>query len=150
MVGGKCDMRKRTPKYVVSLAKDLRQKQTQAEELLWEQLRNNKLNGYKFYRQCPIGRYIADFYCAELRLVIELDGGVHDGDKQKRYDALRQKEIESRKLIVLRFRNELVLEDMGEVLKTISEYTKLENNPYVEKISRTGPYLHENEEGNHW
>ncbi|MDP3381323.1 MAG: DUF559 domain-containing protein [bacterium] len=61
------------PKYIVELSKELRQQQTEAEEILWEVLRNRKLNNLKFRRQHPFGRYIADFYCDELRIVIELD-----------------------------------------------------------------------------
>ena len=58
---------------LVELSKELRQKQTEAEEILWEILRNRKFNNLKFRRQHPIGRYIADFYCEELKIIIELD-----------------------------------------------------------------------------
>ncbi|MFC1798046.1 endonuclease domain-containing protein [Patescibacteria group bacterium] len=61
------------PRYIVELSKELRQKQTESEEILWEVLRNRKLNNLKFRRQHPFGRYIADFYCDEIKLVIELD-----------------------------------------------------------------------------
>jgi len=61
------------PRYIVELSKKLRQKQTESEEILWEVLRNRKLNNLKFRRQHPFGRYIVDFYCDEIKLVIELD-----------------------------------------------------------------------------
>jgi very-short-patch-repair endonuclease len=137
-------MRKNTPKYVISLAKDLRQRQTDAEKLIWERVRNNKLNGLKFYRQCPIGRYIADFYCVKLRLVIELDGGIHDEERQKIYDEIRQKAIESRKLIVLRIKNEVIIGNIEGVLDTILSYTKPDKNPYTVKRKNNAPYLQEN------
>jgi len=61
------------PKYIVALSKELRQKQTKSEEILWQILRNRQLNNLKFRRQHPFGRYIADFYSDEKKLVIELD-----------------------------------------------------------------------------
>ena len=70
-------------------AKELRKTLTPAERKLWEVLKNKQLDGYKFRRHHPIYRYIADFYCHELGLVIELDGGVHDGLEQKEHDINR-------------------------------------------------------------
>ena len=84
----------RAPQYVTSLARSLRRRQTKTEELLWEHLRNRKLGGAKFRRQQPLGRYVADFYCHGHRLVIELQGGIHDLAEQREYDALRQEVIE--------------------------------------------------------
>jgi very-short-patch-repair endonuclease len=138
-------MRKNTPKYVIPLAKDLRKNQTEAEKALWEQVRDRRLNGYKFYRQCPIGRYIADFYCPKLRLVIELDGGVHDEEAQRIYDEIRQKEIECRRLTVLRVINEEIIRNMNDVLNAIISYAKPEINPFAVKPKYTGPYLEENQ-----
>ena len=65
--------------------KELRKNQTKAEEILWFELRNNKL-GAKFKRQHSIGGYIADFYCHTLKLVIEIDGGIHKSKEQREYD----------------------------------------------------------------
>ena len=81
-MGRKDSMRKDTPKYVIQLAKGLRKEQTEAENLLWKHLKNNKLNNNKFRRQYPIGRYIADYYCIKKsqqsnqteRYIIELTG----------------------------------------------------------------------------
>jgi very-short-patch-repair endonuclease len=69
---------KHYPHYIIEVARELRQRATLAEKLLWKELRDHKLAGLKFRRQHPIGRYIVDFYCAKLRLVVELEGGVHD------------------------------------------------------------------------
>jgi very-short-patch-repair endonuclease len=102
-------MRTSTPEYVKELARQSRKKMTPAEKLLWERLINNQLDGHKFYRQCPLGRYIADFFCGAINLVIELDGGIHEEYRQMEYDKVRQSEIEGRKMIVLRFPNELII-----------------------------------------
>ena len=58
--------------------RELRQESTEVEKLLWTELRNRKLNGLKFRRQHPLDKFIVDFYCNEKKLVVELDGGVHD------------------------------------------------------------------------
>jgi very-short-patch-repair endonuclease len=63
-------------------AKELRKSMTNAEELLWQRLRNRNWRGLKFRRQCPIGPFIADFYCAQFRLVIEIDGGIHERQRE--------------------------------------------------------------------
>ncbi|MBC6982037.1 endonuclease domain-containing protein [Caulobacter sp. 17J80-11] len=99
-------------------ARSLRQSQTLAEAALWKLLRGGRLDGLKFRRQHPIGRYFADFACASARLVIELDGGVHDRDEAVTYDHLRQQEIEAAGWHVLRFRNDDVF---GEPHKVVDE-----------------------------
>src|ERR1035437_9732286 len=63
---------------IYEFAKDLRQTSTVAEQLLWEHIRNKKLSGLKFRRQHPLDNYIADFYCHEKKLAIQLDGGIHN------------------------------------------------------------------------
>jgi very-short-patch-repair endonuclease len=70
-------MRSDTPKYIVEIARDIRKEQTDAENELWQRLRGRRLADYKFRRQYAIGRYIADFYCSEARLIIEIDGPIH-------------------------------------------------------------------------
>ena len=90
---------------------------TEAEEMLWKHLRNNKLNGLKFRRQHPLDIYIADFYCHQKKLIIEIDGGVHDIPEQEEYDNGRTFELEEKGFKVLRFRNEDVLNDISSVLE---------------------------------
>jgi len=89
-------------------ARRLRANQTLTEALLWNALRNRRLGGWKWRRQVPIGRYIADFLCVEARLVVELDGGGHA--EQAAYDARRTHDLESQGLRVIRFWNHGVLE----------------------------------------
>ena len=111
---------------ITNLARQLRKNATASEKKLWEFLRNKKFEGLKFYRQRPIiydyqGRYlffIADFYCAEKSLVIELDGEIHNFTKE--YDQQRDLIIQALGLKVLRIKNE-ELKDMQLVLKKIKE-----------------------------
>lgn len=84
--------------------KELRKNSTEAEEILWFELRNNKL-GVKFKRQHSIGGYIADFYCQKYKLIIELDGEVHDTKEAKEYDVVRDKFFKELGYKVLRFQN---------------------------------------------
>ena len=112
-------MKRDTPKYIVEIARELRKQQTTTEAILWNYLKNRKLWGLKFRRQYAIGRYIADFYCIEERLAIDLDGKIHEINDRKEYDLIRQEEIESRNIVVLRFTNEEVKNNINEVIKKI-------------------------------
>ncbi len=100
------------------LSKRLRRDSTKAEKVLWNQLRKNQLEGIHFRRQQVIDGIIADFNCHQHGLVIEVDGGVHD--TQKEYDGARDIFLSERKLKVIRFTNEKVVSDlesvMGEIL----------------------------------
>ena len=78
--------------------------------------------GYDFHRQKPLNYYIADFYCCELKLVIELDGDSHLAEKIKKKDIKKQKKLESLGLTVMRFKDEEVFEDIGKVIKSIEGY----------------------------
>jgi very-short-patch-repair endonuclease len=100
----------------------LRQDQTHAEKTLWQALRDGKLDGPKFRRQYRIGRYFADFACVKLKLVVELDGGVHDDDENDLKDQFREEEIEQLGWFVLRFRNEKVIGDLYGVLADIRDH----------------------------
>jgi cyclase len=99
-------------------AKRLRKNMTEAEKLLWERLRNKQL-GVRFKPQHPIGHFIADFYCHQAKLVVELDGEIHN--KQKQYDIGREGEMEEYGIRVLRFKNHEVLEDLEGVVGRIKE-----------------------------
>ena|SRR5215210_6747790 len=97
----------------------LRAEQTQAEATLWQLLRNRKLIGGKFRRQVPIGRYVADFYCHERKLIIELDGEVHSDPDQRVHDHNRDTFLLSLGLRILRISNEEALGDPQKVLDQI-------------------------------
>jgi very-short-patch-repair endonuclease len=109
----------RTSTAVQRRARELRKEMTPSEQALWEYLRNRKLNGFKFRRQHPLGPYVADFYCAEHRLVIELDGGIHESQIER--DTARTLQFESFGYRVLRFRNQEVEQNIDAVLEAILE-----------------------------
>jgi very-short-patch-repair endonuclease len=109
------------------LCRDLRKRATYEENMLWIRLRNRKLNNVKYYRQYPIffDMYgtetfiIADFLTYEKKLVIEIDGGYHE--RQKEYDNLRTYIINCMGYKVIRFKNEVIKQDIELVLKSISD-----------------------------
>ncbi len=100
-----------------AFARELRVRQTDAENLLWGLLRNRRLLGSKFRRQYPINPYILDFYCHEAKLAVELDGGQHA--EQRHYDQQRTAQLESCGILVLRFWNNEVLQQVESVLEKI-------------------------------
>jgi very-short-patch-repair endonuclease len=105
-------------------ARELRAEMTRAESILWNALRNNKIKGYKFRRQHPIGRYIADFYCHKAKLIIEVDGGVHNDPEVKEYDEWRTSDIEQHFIKVIRFSNNEVINNIETVLGQIESELK--------------------------
>jgi very-short-patch-repair endonuclease len=100
-------------------ARQMRTEATPAEELLRERLRGRKVQGARFRRQHTISRFVVDFYCAEARLVIEVDGPIHDDQVQE--DAQRQAILESQGFRVLRFTNASVEREMDAVLSKIGD-----------------------------
>lgn len=106
---------------LVELARDLRRKQTSAETVLWELLRNRQLFGFKFRRQHQFGDYVTDFYCREAKLVIECDGSVHKRNEQWQHDQKRDAYMADQGLRVVRFSNESILNDIQKVLEQIAK-----------------------------
>jgi very-short-patch-repair endonuclease len=116
---------KNNKKEIVERVRDLRNNATESEKLLWQFIKNRRLGGYRFMRQRPIiyneimGQkeyYIADFYCAEKRLIIELDGIIHES--QKDYDTERENTLKSLDFKILRIKNE-ELHNINQVKKKI-------------------------------
>lgn len=107
----------RTSRAVQQRAKELRQQMTPAEKALWQRLRRKQLNGLKFRRQHPLGPFIADFYCGAHRLVIEIDGGVHDAQAER--DQARTEQFEAYGYHVIRFTNAQIEQDIEAVLAEI-------------------------------
>jgi very-short-patch-repair endonuclease len=123
-------------KAIKELCRDLRKRQTLAEQVLWKLLRNRKLQGYKFLRQHPLAKisvngkisfYIADFYCVEKRLVIEADGPIHE--ERKEYDANRDEVVQSYNIRTIRFKNELVINQTAQVIDEILKVLEAQNPP---------------------
>jgi very-short-patch-repair endonuclease len=103
-------------------ARQLRLNMTRAEKLLWNALKSSQLHGFRFRAQHPISIFVADFYCHAARLVVELDGGIHDDADQRTYDENRTYLLTEFGLTVIRFPNEVVYDRINEVLATIAGY----------------------------
>jgi very-short-patch-repair endonuclease len=101
----------------IKRARALRKNMTKAEVLLWQQLRRRQVGGFKFRRQMPVGPYIADFACAERRLIVEVDGATHAEDDEMTYDARRTAYIETQGWTVHRVWNSDVYENMSGVIE---------------------------------
>lgn len=101
-------------------AKALRSELTHAELVLWGYLKTSPA-GFKFRRQHPAGIYIVDFYCHELKLVIEVDGGIHEKMEIKQHDENRERDLTDWGLRVVRFKNEEVEKQLEVVIKTIEK-----------------------------
>ena len=100
---------------------ELRKNMTEPERRLWSKLRGKQL-GVKFRRQFGIGQYIVDFYCASEKLVIELDGAVHNTPQAQEYDRKRTEVLNKLGFTVIRFENKMVFENLESVLLEISEH----------------------------
>jgi very-short-patch-repair endonuclease len=123
--------RRRLPQYIKQIARKLRREQTKSEAKLWEELRSQKLVGFKFLRQHPIlfqhhnkqKFIITDFYCHKAGLIIELDGVIHE--RQKDYDKARDQLVEMMGLKVFRIKNEEIEKDLLKVMNSIKRQVKL-------------------------
>jgi very-short-patch-repair endonuclease len=105
------------------VAHALRSEGTKAEACLWKfVLRVGQMKGYTFRRQRPVLNYVADFMCLPLKLIIELDGGIHRDDLVAVNDAIRQQMLEEAGFTVLRFDNIVVLQRIGEVRMAIEQW----------------------------
>jgi very-short-patch-repair endonuclease len=108
-----------------AISRRLRRDQTSAEAQLWKALRGGRADGLKVRRQHPVGPYVADFAIESPRLVIELDGGVHDDEAQALKDFHRQQALERLGWTVLRFPNGDVTARLPEVLEAIRRHASL-------------------------
>ena len=108
----------------VASARDLRQRSSLAEQKVWPLLRGGRIDGLKFRRQHPIGRYVVDFACDQLRLAIEIDGSIHGRDDIVTSDHLRQTELERLGWTVLRFPNEIALALPADITEAIRQHAR--------------------------
>lgn len=108
-------------------AQSLRNNETQAEKILWEKLKNNQLKGNKFRRQHPISLFIADFYCHQLKLIIELDGEYHNTLEQVKKDDKRTQVLQDNGMKIIRFTNDEIENNLDRVITEI--------NLIIEKIT---------------
>ena len=112
-------------KNILTNAKMLRKNMTTQEKKLWYYLRNNSFYGLKFRRQVPIGTYIVDFVCENKKIIIQLDGGQHNENKNIEYDNERTKFLESKRYKVLRFWNNDIDNNLISVLEKIKDIVNL-------------------------
>jgi very-short-patch-repair endonuclease len=111
---------------VFKLAKELRKNETEAEKMLWSKLNKNQIIGLQFRRQHPINIFIADFYCPKIKLVIEVDGSIHEIFEYEEHDIGRSEMLNDFGITVIRFTNEQILNDLDGTIKQIkSEVRKL-------------------------
>ena len=110
------------PKLKCYASKLRRHERTYAEKLLWCYLRNRKIQGYKFIRQKPIGNFIVDFFCSELKLIIEADGISHKGKEY--YDQKRVDYLENLGLTVLRFTDDEIKNKTETTIQKINDFIK--------------------------
>jgi len=113
-------------KKALSYCKFLRNNATDSEKLLWYYLKKKQMGGFKFRRQQPIGPYIVDFYCASVKLIVELDGSLHNHQKRKYHDLERDKFLSKEGHTILRIQCHEIFRNSEGVLETIWSYlTKL-------------------------
>ncbi|WP_422359964.1 endonuclease domain-containing protein [Reichenbachiella sp.] len=132
------DLHKGADSKLFEFAKANRKKQTKTEKILWDVLRNRKLEGHKFRRQHPISSFIADFYCHQSKLIIEVDGGYHLEQEQAEVDKGRTHELEKLGLRVIRFSNSEVGHDLEWVKMKIRKQLALDLSPR-EKGEKSSP-----------
>ncbi len=101
--------------------KELRRNQTKAEKTLWRHVQNRRFYGMKFYRQYSAGPYILDFYCPQMKLAVELDGGQHACDANRQYDTSRTEYLQALGIEIVRFWNHEVLNHTKGVLARMAE-----------------------------
>jgi putative DNA methylase len=106
---------------MTEIARKLRKQQTKSEAILWEALRNRKLEGKKFRRQHPIGKFVVDFYCDAERLIVEVDGSIHEQPEHQELDRQRQALLESLGLRFVRLSAKQVETDLASSLDTIRD-----------------------------
>ena len=105
--------------------KELRRSLTPAETVLWRELKGQRFKGKKFRRQHSIDCYIADFYCASEKLIIELDGGYHNTAEQIAQDKVRDETLTAMGFKILRFENKIIFTDIKIVLQEIERHFTL-------------------------
>jgi very-short-patch-repair endonuclease len=115
-------MPKRVPsasEHMISRSRQLRRESSTPERLLWSKLRNGRCAGWKFRRQEPVGRYVVDFLCASIRLIVELDGRSHD--EREAEDNARQTYLEQMGFLVVRVGNDRLISDLDGVAEAIAD-----------------------------
>jgi len=109
---------------IFKLAKELRKAETEAEKILWSKLNRNQILNLQFRRQHPINIFIADFYCPKIKLVIELDGSIHELPEYQSHDIGRTEVLNDFGITVIRFTNEQIVEQIDSTIESIKTVSK--------------------------
>ena len=110
---------------IFKLAKELRKNETESEKILWTKLNKNQMMGLQFRRQHPINMFVADFYCAKIKLVIEVDGDIHELLEYHEHDIGRSDILNDFGITVIRFSNDQIINDLDNSLNIIEKSVKL-------------------------
>ena len=117
-----------TKKSLEKYRKYLRNNSTPAERFLWSHIKSKQLDGLRFQRQHSINNYIVDFYCAKYKIILELDGEVHNHPEAEEKDELRGKELENLGYYILRFENKMAFENLEHIFEWIRDVVKIETS----------------------
>jgi len=109
---------------IFKLAKKLRKLETEAEKQLWSRLNKNQIIGLQFRRQHPINRFIADFYCPKIKMIIEVDGSIHELPEYQSHDIGRSEVLNDFGITVIRFTNEQIIEKTDSTVEEIKTICK--------------------------
>ena len=123
------------PKEIFQIAERLRSDMTETEKMIWEKVSNKQL-GVRIRRQHPIWKFIADFYCHEVKLVIEIDGGIHLRAENKEYDISRDIILKEFQIEILRFTNDEVMKDTSLVIEKIKSTIEKLKQKAVQKSNQ--------------
>ena len=110
---------------IFKLAKKLRKIQTEAEKLLWSRINKNQIIGLQVRRQHPINQFIADFYCPKIKLIIEVDGSIHEIPEYQTHDIGRSEILNDFGITVIRFTNEQILNEIDSTIEQIETTAKI-------------------------
>jgi very-short-patch-repair endonuclease len=109
---------------IFKLAKELRKNETDAERILWSKLNRNQILGQQFRRQHPINVFIADFFCPKLKLVIEVDGSIHEIPDYQKHDDGRSDLFNDLGITVIRFTNEQIFDEIDTTVREIENIVR--------------------------
>ncbi len=123
---------------IITNARRLRKQMTESEKKLWQALRGRQLQNYRFRKQVPLGRYIADFVCHKAKVIIELDGGQHNQDEVAIYDQMRTHWFNEQGYEVCRFWNNEVMQQLEEVMGTILDLCTKRCPPFLSFPHKNG------------
>jgi very-short-patch-repair endonuclease len=123
----------------VRMSRHLRKNMTPAELLFWNEVRNRKLGGFKFRRQQIIKGFIADFFCESAKVAVEIDGPVHQEEKQKRSDAHKDTVCRNRGIKVIRFSNDAVMNEIDHVKKTLLRILQIRVSEFTRRFTECLP-----------